>query len=73
MLRLARAIDRFTERCAVLFAWLLGLVLAFPAIATWLPDRLNRAAAPGIEIFDVEPVPDDAGLYQTTAEPPPFS
>jgi tripartite ATP-independent transporter DctM subunit len=41
-----------------------ALLLAFPAIATWLPERLNRAAAPGIEIFDIEPRPDDAGRYQ---------
>jgi len=41
-----------------------ALLLAFPAIATWLPERLNRAAAPGIEIFDIEPRPDDEGRYQ---------
>jgi len=43
-----------------------GLLLAFPSIATWLPERLNRAAAPGIEIFDVQPVPDEEGFYQAS-------
>ena len=42
----------------------IGLLLAFPAIATWLPGELNRAAPPGLEIFDVEPYPDDSGRYQ---------
>jgi len=48
-----------------------GLLLAFPAIATWLPDQLNRAAAPGLEIFDVEPYPDEAGRYQAMYERKP--
>ena len=40
-----------------------GLLLAFPAIATWLPDRLNRPE-PALDIFDIEPYPDDTGTYQ---------
>ena len=42
----------------------IGLLLAFPSIATWLPERLNRPPA-GLDIFDVEPQPDESGLYQT--------
>jgi tripartite ATP-independent transporter DctM subunit len=41
----------------------IGLLLAFPAVATWLPEKLNRTP-PGLDIFDVEPYPDDRGLYQ---------
>jgi len=48
-----------------------ALLLAFPAIATWLPERLNRAAAPGIEIFDIEPRPDDEGRYQAMLQREP--
>jgi len=42
----------------------IGLLLAFPAIATWLPERLNRPP-PALDIFDIEPYPDERGLYQT--------
>jgi TRAP-type mannitol/chloroaromatic compound transport system permease large subunit len=41
----------------------IGLLLAFPAIATWLPQNLHRPP-PGLDIFDIEPYPDDRGLYQ---------
>jgi tripartite ATP-independent transporter DctM subunit len=41
-----------------------GLLLAFPAIATWLPEHLNRANTPGLEIYDIEPYPDETGRYQ---------
>jgi len=41
----------------------IGLLLAFPAIATWLPERLNRPA-PGLDLFDSEPYPDEGGFYQ---------
>jgi tripartite ATP-independent transporter DctM subunit len=41
----------------------IGLLLAFPAIATWLPERLNRPP-PALDIFDIEPYPDERGLYQ---------
>jgi tripartite ATP-independent transporter DctM subunit len=41
----------------------IGLLLAFPAIATWLPEQLNRPP-PGLDIFDIEPYPDEEGLYQ---------
>jgi len=41
----------------------IGLLLAFPAIATWLPEQLHRQA-PALDIFDVEPYPDERGLYQ---------
>ena len=44
-------------------AFAIGLLLAFPAIATWLPERL-REAPPGLELFDIEPYPDERGLYQ---------
>ncbi len=36
-----------------------ALLLAFPAIATWLPERLHR-----IEIIYPEPIPDPEGFYQ---------
>jgi tripartite ATP-independent transporter DctM subunit len=42
----------------------IALLLAFPAIATWLPQTLHRPP-PGLDIFDIEPYPDDRGLYQT--------
>jgi tripartite ATP-independent transporter DctM subunit len=41
----------------------IGLLLAFPAIATWLPERLNRPA-PALELFEDEPYPDEGGFYQ---------
>ena len=44
----------------------IGLLLAFPAIATWLPERLNRAP-PALDIFDIEPYPDERGVYQAKA------
>ena len=37
-----------------------GLLLAFPSIATWLPERLHYRPP---ELFE-EPVPDEAGRYQ---------
>jgi TRAP-type mannitol/chloroaromatic compound transport system permease large subunit len=40
----------------------IALLLAFPAIATWLPERLHRPP-PGLDIFE-EPAPDEAGTYQ---------
>ena len=39
-----------------------GLLLAFPAIATWLPERLH---SPPAEY--PEPFPDDEGIYQAMA------
>ena len=42
----------------------IGLLLAFPSIATWLPEQLHRPP-PGLDLFDVEPQPDEGGLYQT--------
>jgi len=45
-------------------AVVIALLFAFPAIATWLPERLHRAD-PALEIYDAEPSPDDEGLYQT--------
>jgi len=45
-------------------AFAIGLLLAFPAIATWLPEQLNRPP-PALDIFDIEPYPDEQGLYQT--------
>jgi TRAP-type mannitol/chloroaromatic compound transport system permease large subunit len=42
----------------------IALLLAFPSIATWLPEKLNRPP-PGLDLFDVEPQPDESGLYQT--------
>ncbi len=44
-------------------AVVIGLLLAFPALATWLPERLHRAP-PALDIFDIEPYPDDTGTYQ---------
>jgi tripartite ATP-independent transporter DctM subunit len=41
----------------------IGLLLAFPAIATWLPEQLHRQP-PAPDIFDVEPYPDEEGIYQ---------
>ena len=42
----------------------IGLLLAFPAIATWLPERLHRQP-PAPDIFDGEPYPDEVrGTYQ---------
>jgi tripartite ATP-independent transporter DctM subunit len=46
----------------------IGLLLAFPAIATWLPERLNRTP-PALDIFDIEPYPDERGLYQAEGLP----
>jgi tripartite ATP-independent transporter DctM subunit len=50
-----------------------GLLLAFPAIATWLPEQLHRTP-PGLDILDIEPYPDDQGLFQAMLTPaaPPF-
>ncbi len=45
----------------------IALLLAFPAIATWLPEQLHRAP-PGLDIFDIEPYPDDSGLYQAITD-----
>jgi tripartite ATP-independent transporter DctM subunit len=46
----------------------IGLLLAFPAIATWLPERLHRQpSAP--DVFDVEPYPDERGTYQAMLAP----
>jgi len=42
----------------------IALLLAFPSIATWLPEQLHRPP-PGLDLFDVEPQPDEGGLYQT--------
>jgi tripartite ATP-independent transporter DctM subunit len=42
----------------------IGLLLAFPAIATWLPQQLHRPP-PGLDLFDTEPYPDESGSYQT--------
>jgi TRAP-type mannitol/chloroaromatic compound transport system permease large subunit len=51
----------------------IGLLLAFPAIATWLPEQLHRQP-PALDIFDGEPYPDERGIYQsmriTPAAPP---
>jgi tripartite ATP-independent transporter DctM subunit len=41
----------------------IGLLLAFPAIATWLPERLNRPD-PALDLFEGEPYPDEGGFYQ---------
>ena len=49
-------------------AFAIALLLAFPAIATWLPEQLNRAP-PALDIFDIEPYPDDRGLYQAITNP----
>jgi tripartite ATP-independent transporter DctM subunit len=40
----------------------IALLLAFPVIATWLPERLNRPP-PGLDLYE-EPAPDEAGTYQ---------
>ena len=45
----------------------IALLLAFPAIATWLPEQLHRAP-PALDIFDIEPYPDDGGLYQAITD-----
>jgi TRAP-type mannitol/chloroaromatic compound transport system permease large subunit len=42
----------------------IALLLAFPSIATWLPTQLHELA-PGLDIFDVEPYPDERGVYET--------
>jgi tripartite ATP-independent transporter DctM subunit len=42
----------------------IALLLAFPAIATWLPQQLHDTT-PGPDIFDVEPYPDERGVYET--------
>ncbi|HWM41814.1 MAG TPA: TRAP transporter large permease subunit [Burkholderiales bacterium] len=46
----------------------IALLLAFPAIATWLPEQLHRAP-PALDIFDIDPYPDDSGLYQAITNP----
>jgi TRAP-type mannitol/chloroaromatic compound transport system permease large subunit len=43
----------------------IGLLLAFPALATWLPEKLNRSAEPALDIFDAPPYPEEGGYYQT--------
>jgi tripartite ATP-independent transporter DctM subunit len=53
----------------------IGLLLAFPSIATWLPEQLHRQP-PALDIFDVEPYPDERGIYEariTPAAPPSLS
>jgi tripartite ATP-independent transporter DctM subunit len=47
----------------------IGLLLAFPAIATWLPERLQQQP-PALDIFDIEPYPDERGLYQAMLRQP---
>ena len=42
----------------------IALLLACPSIATWLPEQLHRPP-PGLDLFDVEPQPDESGLYHT--------
>jgi tripartite ATP-independent transporter DctM subunit len=42
----------------------IGLLLAFPALATWLPEKLNRGAEPALDIFDAPPYPEEGGYYQ---------
>ena len=42
----------------------IALLLAFPALATWLPEQLHDTT-PGLDIFDVEPYPDERGFYET--------
>jgi tripartite ATP-independent transporter DctM subunit len=42
----------------------IALLLAFPALATWLPERLHDKT-PGMDIFE-EPYPDDSGHFQAT-------
>ena len=46
----------------------IALLLLFPAIATWLPEQLNRRA-PGLDIFDIQPYPDESGHYQAMYSP----
>jgi tripartite ATP-independent transporter DctM subunit len=41
----------------------IALLLAFPALATWLPEQLHRTE-PALELFDSEPYPDEGGYYQ---------
>jgi TRAP-type mannitol/chloroaromatic compound transport system permease large subunit len=53
----------------VIQAVAIGLLLAFPAIATWLPERLHRQP-PALDIFDIEPYPDEHGLYQAMLRRP---
>jgi tripartite ATP-independent transporter DctM subunit len=42
----------------------IGLLLAFPALATWLPEKLNRNAEPALDLFDGPPYPEEGGYYQ---------
>jgi hypothetical protein len=103
MLRLASAIDRFTEKSALVFASLIAPLLAavtwevvaryaFDAPTSWayettyalyrqgwsrasLPEQLHRQP-PALDIFDVEPYPDERGIYEariTPAAPPCLS
>ncbi len=39
----------------------IALLLAFPAIATWLPEQLHDKT-PGLDLFE-EPFPDDSGFF----------
>jgi len=48
-------------------AVVIGLLLAFPAIATWLPEHLNRPQ-PALDLFDIEPYPDEGGYYQVKSD-----
>lgn len=82
MLRLAAAIDRFTERSALAFAWLIAPLVAvvtwevvaryaFDAPTVWAYETiyaLNRPP-PGLDIFELDPEPDERGLYQAMASP----
>jgi tripartite ATP-independent transporter DctM subunit len=46
----------------------IGLLLAFPSIATWLPEQLHRQP-PALDIFDGEPYPDERGIYEARITP----
>jgi tripartite ATP-independent transporter DctM subunit len=46
----------------------IALLLAFPAIATWLPEHLHRPE-PALDLFDSEPYPDEGGYYQAMPGP----
>ena len=46
----------------------IALLLAFPPLATWLPEKFHHTE-PALDIFDIEPYPDEGGYYQARPAP----
>ena len=66
-----RYYDEFVRRMSEFMGvqiFAIALLLAFPAIATWLPEHLHRPE-PALDLFDSEPYPDEGGYYQAMPGP----